>query len=253
MKQLRINAREAAADIKSRKSDEQLMKKYELNVKALARLKHELLSRSLVTEDDLKAQGKAPPRKKINSDRFLDDFRARPDDSYLMEKYELKPKQLRKVYSTLIERGLLSEFEYEGRDIKSVDVEEYDEAQAAASTVVSVVERVEFERHVRDFSPANQGLPKEFFKDFSGIKIGTGYDALPGLPQLPGGSAKSRTLSPSTAVEVIEYERCPNCGNPKHVDYPDSCRQCGIVYAKFKPGKEAAVVGYREDKPARKS
>lgn len=63
-------------------------------------------------------------RRSVNAKAFLAAFRERPNDYYLMEKYSLKPKHLRKIYDQLMERGLLVEYEYNSRDVKSPKVEQ---------------------------------------------------------------------------------------------------------------------------------
>jgi len=43
----------------------------------------------------------------INAREFLEAFRELSDDYYLMTKFSLKPKHLRKIYDQLMERGLI--------------------------------------------------------------------------------------------------------------------------------------------------
>ena len=63
-------------------------------------------------------------RRSVNAREFLAAFRELSDDYYLMEKYSLKPKHLRKIYYQLMARGLLAEYEYNSRDGKSPEVEQ---------------------------------------------------------------------------------------------------------------------------------
>jgi hypothetical protein len=67
----------------------------------------------------------APKKRIIKAKEFLSSFRETPDDFQLMEKYGISSKQLRRLYSTLIEEGLLTEFEYNQRERKAPELEEY--------------------------------------------------------------------------------------------------------------------------------
>ena len=58
------------------------------------------------------AIGVSSAGKVIRAKDFLDCFRQKPDDLYLMQKFSLSPKQLAKVYQALIERGWPTELEY---------------------------------------------------------------------------------------------------------------------------------------------
>jgi len=57
--------------------------------------------------------------KLIRAKEFLACFRQDPDDLHLMRKFSLSPKQLRRVCEALIEKGLITEFEYNHRGIAS--------------------------------------------------------------------------------------------------------------------------------------
>ena len=72
----------------------------------------------------------------INAREFLEAFRDRSDDYYLMRKFSLKPKHLRKIYDQLMERGLLTEYEYNDREKKSLEVEEKTVSRATPSPAV---------------------------------------------------------------------------------------------------------------------
>ncbi len=63
-------------------------------------------------------------RRSVNAKEFLAAFRELPDDYYLMGKFSLKPKHLRRIYDQLMERGLLAEYEYHSRDGRSPEVEQ---------------------------------------------------------------------------------------------------------------------------------
>ncbi len=243
MKRVVINAKEVCGEIRSGITDQELMLKYKLSPNTLGQLKKELLLRRLVTPQEIEAQSGAPvqARKKINAGRFLADFRERPDDLYLMEKYGLKLRQLKKVYDSLIAKHLLSEYEYEYRDTKAPGLDREIEAPPAASTVVSVVESAEFRQMSAQRAVRSGDLPEAFFRDYSGVKIGQSTGPPPGIHRQASAVADNRKTGFSTVVEIVDFECCPKCGVPKHVDSKDSCLSCGIVFAKARCStKEAA-------------
>lgn len=255
MKKVLINAKEMVRDIKSGKSDYELRTIYGISDKSLLKVKAELLARKLIDPEQHIESPKPPPvgKRRIEAESFLGDFRARPDDLYLMEKYCLKPAQLKKVYTALVAKGLLSEFELDTRDGKFPGMDEEAFGPAPASTVVSVVERGMFGLDAKRTDSEAHDLPSEFFKDHSGIKIGR-----PGPPEAQdAGTAEEpdrqsaaalRTLS--TVVEIIEGEYCPRCGSPKTRHSVDSCLHCGIVFAKFKAhGRQVKIPVWGKDIP----
>jgi len=78
--------------------------------------------------------------KTVNAKEFLASFRERSDDFYLLEKYGINPSQLKRIYTALIEKGLLSEYEFHGREKKAHVMEEGERPQLAASTTVKIIE-----------------------------------------------------------------------------------------------------------------
>ena len=244
MKKVVVNAKEFVADIRTGKSDQALMQDYSLSPRSLLRLKNDLLTRRLISVKDLKCQGgRVRTRKKISSERFLYDFRQKPDDLYLMEKYGLKPHQLRAVYLSLIKRRLLTDFEYESRQVRVPAVEEerrptpLSEPMPAASTVVSLVDQTEDTETQYLDRYRDSSLPPEFFKDFSGVPIGQ-----PPASELPDFSTEQECAGPfgsphlagdqSTVVEIVHKDYCPKCGRPRVAESQDACLGCGIIFSK---------------------
>ncbi len=76
----------------------------------------------------------------IKAKEFLSSFREMPDDFKLMEKYGISARQLARLYSSLIEKDLLTEFEYSQRENKAPELEEDLPPQLSVSTAVSLVE-----------------------------------------------------------------------------------------------------------------
>jgi len=161
----------------------------------------------------------------IKAEEFLWAFRNRPDDYYLMERFSLKPKHLRKVYDQLIERGLLEEYEYNCREKKSVEVEETRVAPATPSPVVSTPDHTsealgEFTTFPSDFHSQPAPVP-HIYRDTS------------------------------TAVELQTTELCPKCHRAKQPAHPNSCPHCGVVFAKIKQSETSDNVAIWVDDTGR--
>jgi len=247
MKNIVINARELVADIKSGKDDMALQQKYGLQSENLARLKNELLVRRLLTIDELRSQhGHLKMKIRINPDRFLYDFRQTQNDNMLMKKYSLTPEQLKQVYDCLMESHLLTSMEYESRTGKNPAV---DASPEAPETVIQEPETsppidavVEAPLTSYGESMRDSQLPKEFFLDYSGIRIGSGSQS--GLSKADDDMPRHREAAVMRGRDYElfrgsrEEDCCPNCRSPKHPDSLDSCIKCGVVFAKVeKKGK----------------
>ncbi|MDQ7784997.1 MAG: hypothetical protein RDU20_19085 [Desulfomonilaceae bacterium] len=244
MKRVVVSAKQLIADIRDCKPDRKLMRDYRLSQTGLMNIKNELLSRGLISLNELKNQmGSVRTRKKISAERFLYDFRRHPDDFHLMERYGLKAYQLRKVYLSLIKRRLLSDFEYQSRAVRAPEVDEERRPAPAlgrvgeTSTIVSVVQQCEdpeadFIHKYRDTQ-----LPPDFFKDYSGISIGgrspsdlPDLDITPvevGPSSSPGSEGRRRAV-----VQIMGGNSCPNCGALTNPASQDSCLSCGVIYEK---------------------
>ena len=174
-KTIQISAKSIRQDIKARMSDRDLMKKYGISAKNLERIKRTLLVNRLLTEEELKNQGSpaAPEGKRLQANEFVDAFRKFPDDFYLMKKFSLNPKQLGKVYATLMDKNLISEFEFHCRVGQTPELEDPNASHLpeAASTVVSLIEKTVDEITER-FMDDDEGVPKDLFRDHSGITLG---------------------------------------------------------------------------------
>jgi hypothetical protein len=241
MKRVVVKAREVVADIKSGKTDAELGRKYQLSPKSLVSLKNQLLAKNLVTPEDLLATSKAPPScgspNSIDVKEFLKDFRLRPDDLFLMAKYSLAPRQLDSVYRTLINKQLLTEYEYEWREVKVAQLSQEPSPCEAASTMVATIERENLSG-AGIAPPADEhGLPQTFFQDFSGTKIQRQPADLDACSDPENGrsvrsSPRKHTKPLTTVVEIVTKEFCPRCKAPKSRDTSDSCLRCGVVFSK---------------------
>jgi hypothetical protein len=230
-KKIRISARAIREDIKNRLDDRALMEKYGLSLKNLLRVKRTLVANGLLSEEEIQNQGAParPGQKTLQAGAFMRDFRQRPDDFYLMKRYELTPRQLKKVYDAMQRRGLLSDFELNSRDRIAPELQEVSDHPIAASTVVSMVENQVEEVTQRIREEKYGGLPSGMFKDFSGRKIGSGA----------ADSHPHALRNTSTVVDILPPGTCPKCGSEKEHREAASCAVCGIVFWKYRRGSHA--------------
>ena len=89
--------------------------------------------------DEQTDQGSEPKKKKINAKEFVAAFREHPDDFHLMVLFAMTPGQLKKIYSALLAKGLLSEYEYNCRERKLLD-DEKEWRSPSASEVANLIE-----------------------------------------------------------------------------------------------------------------
>src|SRR5271157_4448448 len=66
-------------------------------------------------------------KKRVSVNEVLSDFRSGLDDSELMAKYGLSPKQLQEVYRRLVETGKLTQAEVDSRKVLLDDVLEFED------------------------------------------------------------------------------------------------------------------------------
>ncbi len=221
MTKVRINASEFISDVKSGKSDGELMEKFGLSVRSLPKVKQELLKRNLLspeevglTESASVAQGVA-----INAKEFLRRFRNDPDDAALMDAYSINPTKLNLIYQTLIKKGLLSEYEYEHRQGKCPELEETPAPEREDSTSVTLKELI----------------PRAMQDSFRSAVSHSDQGRVRGQ-RSPFGSDPDSNLSGRRQGELPrepELGICPNCNEPKHPSSPEECLNCGVIYSKY--------------------
>ncbi|HTY23902.1 MAG TPA: hypothetical protein VMC85_12270 [Desulfomonilaceae bacterium] len=163
------------------------------------------------------------PQKTIKAKEFLASFREKPDDFYLLEKYGISLVQLKRVYAALIEKGLLSEYEYYGREKKAPGMEERQRPQLSASTAVGIVEE-----------------PSETLTDRI---LNSGYylDTRVSKAISDAISTRKRRVSQNIDSEKDEestMDLCPKCQKPKDPSSPSECPYCGVVFERISPGKK---------------
>ena len=248
MKKVVINTYQVVADFKARIGDAAIMDKYSLSPRSLINLKKELLGRGLITPDDIRPSRTPlkPNRKPLKAKEFVKDFRDRPDDVFLMEKYCLTAPELRTVYKKLIEKRWISEYEFYMREGIVPEVGEPVEHLSMFSDA-SVFLQTTTTTTPTAVQSRDSGLPEDFYRDHTGIKIGTGTKAVDLVPD----DEESPTLRAIrglrdenlTVVQLMTTELCPNCSRPKGNPSEESCSFCGIVYAKMKKtGQKGPVI-----------
>ncbi len=161
-------------------------------------------------------------KKTIKAKEFLASFRERPDDLYLLEKYGISVVQLKRVYAALIEKGLLSEYEYYGREKKAPGMEERQRPQLSASTAVSIVEE-----------------PSETLTDRI---LKSGYFLDTRISKAISDARSTRKPRVNQNIDSKKDEKstmdlCPKCQKPKDPSSPGECIHCGVVFEKIGTGK----------------
>lgn len=228
MKKIRINAAALIRDIKQRTGVKTLMEKHDLSYPNLLKVKNLLVKRSYVAREEFDYLNlpDGPFQQSLSAKGFLASFRDRPDDLYLMERYELTAKELQGIYDTLILAGLMSEYEYHSRETKAPELEEPADTGHADSTEVTLL---------RDDLEPRCVIPER------------GHDIAP-RKSFPNDSVASRAVSQGlqnvrpkfdshAALSVGEepgFGHCPKCGHPLHPASSDACVHCGVVFSKAK-------------------
>lgn len=222
MNKIRISVSEIVKDIREKMPDRRLMAKYSLSPHNLAAVKRTLLANKFVTSVELQAQKDNQPgtKRTVNARDFVNDFRNRPDDRYLMGKYCLNPEQLRSVYRALVKAKRLHEWELSERREGSVELEDPTVPPLPASTAINPEHTAAARKKDSDGSPDDLGLPKEFFKDFSGVEIGKQMieispeaDMVPGEDTPPDKEILPK--DPSETVGVLKWGSRQETRGPK--------------------------------------
>lgn len=256
MKKIVINQHQVVADFKARIGDAAIMEKYSLSPRSLINLKKELLGRGLITPDDVRPSRTLikPSKKQLKAREFVKDFRDRPDDTFLMQKYGLTPAELRTVYQKLIEKRWISEYEFYMREGIVPEVGEPLENQSMFSDA-AVMLQTSTTAIPTTLPSRDSGLPEDFYRDHSGIKIGTGtkaVDLVPDDEEATDVRAIRNLRDDMTVVQLMTTELCPNCSRPKGDPTEESCAFCGIVYAKMQRSSQRGPVIWEEKDPGKR-
>jgi hypothetical protein len=228
MKKIRVNARAIVSDIKEHVGLKALMEKHGLSYRHLLKVKEKLLEKGWVTREELEHLNPAVPSEQItiSAKEFLASFRNRPDDLHLMDRFRLTAKDLRETYETLIQAGLLSEYEYHCRDRKAPELEEPFTNVSEASTEVTLIRSV-FDGGWGVYRSDEEAPSRASHLDQ--IRADRSSSTRP-PNRLSGQAVTGR--GPMT--EEAPPEVCPNCGCPAESSSPDACVCCGIIFSKLK-------------------
>lgn len=229
MKKVQVDLKAIVRDLRNGKTDEEIKKRHNLSMTSLARIKKALLERKLISQEQLKAQsGSSQPKvKSINIKEFLKDFTEKSDDTFLMDKYNLSATRLKNIYDKLIGKGLISEYEYHTRLVKTPELEDVEATPMAASTMIDLVENPATGSRASGWkvSAAEIDLPDSFYKDHS-----IGAENKPTEPEKGAGKGDS-----SVIINLVGKESCPKCGHPRDPHFASvSCAKCGVLFSKIK-------------------
>jgi hypothetical protein len=230
MKKITVNARAIVSDIKEHVGLKALMEKHGLSYRHLLKVKEKLLEKGWVTREELGHLNQAVPSEQItvSAKDFLASFRNRPDDFHLMDRFRLTAKDLRETYETLIQAGLLSEYEYHCRDRKAPELEEPFTNVSEASTEVTLIRSVfDDGRGVDRMKQGTQS--RDIYRNESLASKSSSIKRRNRQPVPPASSMGGVNEETTLAV-------CPNCGCPSDASSPNACICCGIVFSEVKRG-----------------
>lgn len=232
MKTVRVSIKDFREAIQTGVSDADLEERFRLSPKSLRKIKRTLLSSGYLTADALRRQGTPipPVRKRVLACEFLEEFRFRPDDYYLMERFGLRPNHLKQVYEQLLAKDLLSEYEFHARERKAPKLTDRPESDLSPDTLVTLL-REEGEllpdlATGRQYEPGE--MPASFYRDVTAGLRPTG------APEGAERELSELRAATSTVVEVLTTEICPRCAHPRSGLLEESCSKCGIVFARYK-------------------
>jgi hypothetical protein len=208
--------------------DEDIRKRYAVSQDVLAKIKSALTLKGLyASEEPPRRQADAPAKKRhIDAKQFLSSFQEKSDDFYLMRAYSLKPKHLKRIYEALIQRGLLSEYEYHCRSVKAPELEEPSENRDTASTLVCLLEDVSEATRLL-YAPKNCVAASTSSPDSHQPAGRLQTNRFPHGPSRDSGRQHDLSLG--------EGAHCPQCGKTKVPFSPESCVYCGVVFCKMSP------------------
>ena len=228
MKKITVNARAIVGDIKEHVGLKSLLEKHGLSYRHLLKVQERLLEKELVTREELDYlyPADASAQITVSAKDFLASFRTRPDDFHLMERFRLNAKDLHTIYKTLIQAGLLSEYEYHCRDGKAPELEDPFTNVSEASTEVTLIRSV-FDGGWGVYRTEEEAPPRPSYPD----EIRACKSSKPNPPnRLPRPFANSRgEVDEETTLAV-----CPNCGCPSEALSPNACICCGIIFSKHR-------------------
>jgi len=136
---------------------------------------------------------------------------------------------LKRIYSALIEKGLLSEYEYNRRKGKLPELEDRKRPQIPASMAIDLIEE-----------------PSEALTEHV---LNLGYSLDPVLAKALSETIENKKLRKSKPIMAQEEapKLCPKCHKPKHPSSPDECIYCGIVFSKMEGKNEKGKVSIWPD------
>ena len=187
----KINAWEALKDILDGMDNDSLMKKYKLSRQGLDRLFGRLVDAGLL--EPLGDSFVAPPRRSIVAEELVNDILRGMSDQDLMERYDLSPPLLKIAQKKMVNRGLVTQEELDGR------------VKPSASTVAPFVVR----QVSRYRSPATVIVRSDLYPEKEGRILDVSEKGI-GTVGLPARAGMIQTLKvlgdKSGDVDPFEFE-----------------------------------------------
>lgn len=230
MATVKVPIAQLVRDIKSYEPDSVLIEKYHITPGALLTAKQRLLQRRLVTPQDLKVQHASSDRglKTIVTDEFLGAFRSLPRDSHLMKLYSLTPSQLWSIYRELLRQNLLSREAFAARNVKQRGLEQLKTVPVAVSDLIRVVDEDLSRRIELNEDESFGDLPKDMFRDYSGVKLGSHEQDEVGNAVHHHHGIHAGACARPEEEHRHEGKLCPRCGHFISQDASETCFSCDI-------------------------
>ncbi len=168
--------------------------------------------------------------KLIRAKEFLAYFRQTPNDLHLIEKFCPSSKQLKEVYDALIEKGLITEFEYNHSEMATNSSESLSTRLNPQSNKATVREGRGSEiRHMQ--RPSEQIHKSLELCSNSSAKIDP-------VSRVQASSSRKQRIIRFERSNKSAFERpafCPKCSHVTNPCSPDSCISCGVVFSRLRP------------------
>lgn len=229
-----IDAKQALEDIRSGMDDQTLMAKYRISAKGLQSLYGKLVARSVITQEEIDQrtsesfgdvsitenlkQQTAKPKgsgRTVSAQEAARDIRAGMSDADLMEKYKLSSRGLQSLLGQLVDAGIVSQRELDGRmpwTDHTVDV-------------LGVLRQYGLDKsHVAERDPT---VPSQCVA--CGAPQTMEFEVCPVCgTNIPEFKAKRAQQPQRTEAAWL----CPACGRPQDREH-EECPVCGVIVSKF--------------------
>jgi hypothetical protein len=207
MEKAKINAREAANDIKSGMTDAQLMSKHNLSEAGLQSLKSKLMAANLISSDQLNGRKRgdgrpAQPDKKALARGIARAVRDGLSDEDIAHKFSISPQKLPALFAALVQAKYLDQDEIDSLRRPSITKKDY--AEALSPIVLAVLQDINDGRHDSELMRKHNLSPS-------------------GLREIRSTLQRAGRLAEQT--EDAATKVCPSCGKRTEASSP-KCLYC---------------------------